>query len=183
MADEATLEEAPASEDTKKRGMLIPLLATGVGSALVAAAIAIGVMTVMGPGAEDGKASADAAAAEAGEPLPTGADSLSSVEVVPLKKFVANLKDGSGGRKISLDISLEGESVDGTTSLADGVALKEAAIRDTVNFLLMDFTYAELRGTDGMLRLRDELHRRIDKILEEANVKVNRVYFTDAVVQ
>jgi flagellar basal body-associated protein FliL len=102
------------------------------------------------------------------------------VEVVPLKKFNANLKDR--GKKVTLDISLEGRSEDGKSTLEEVVAEKEAAIRDTVLFLLLGFTSADLRGTDGMLRLRDEIHRRINTTLDDTGVTVDRIYFTDAII-
>ncbi len=188
MADEAALEEAPPKEE-KRRGILVPILATGLVSVLLSVGGTVGGLYATGMIGNDAPAAAaagDAAGADGAEgvgELPAGAEGSSGIEVIPLKKFQANLNDGSGGRKISLDISLEGRSLDGKSSLADGVAEKEAAIRDTVNFLLMDFTYAELRGTDGMLRLRDEIHRRIDVQLEDMGVRVDRVYFTDVVVQ
>lgn len=186
MADEAAVEEAPPAEEKRRLGFL-PFLLTGVITSVLAVGLTVGGLWVTGMiGAEAPAPAADAGAEGGtvdGEVLPEGPEGTSGIEVVPLKKFQANLKDGSGGRKISLDISLEGRSMDGKSSLADGIAEKEAAIRDTVMFLLMDFTYAELRGTDGMLRLRDEIHRRIDVQLEDMGVRVDRVYFTDVVVQ
>lgn len=186
MADEAALEEAPPQEQ-KGRSSLIPILATGVVSVLLSVGGTVGALYALGvfddkPAAvaADG---ADPSADGGGGDLPTAPGDGVGIEVVPLKKFQANLKDGSGGRKISLDISLEGKSTDGKSSLADAVAEKDAAVRDTINFLLMDFTFAELRGTDGMLRLRDEVHRRIDVQLEDLGVRVDRVYFTDVVIQ
>ena len=178
MADDAALEEAPAEE--KKRGnILIPI----IGSVLVSVLLSVGA-TVGGLYAAGVFDSDDApVVGENGAPVDPVVGSSVGVEIIPLKKFQANLKDGSGGRKISLDISLEGRSEDGKSTLEEVIAEKEAAIRDTVNFLLMDFTYAELRGTDGMLRLRDEIHRRIDVQIEGAGVSVDRIYFTDVVIQ
>ena len=180
MADDAALEEAPPAEE-KRRSSVIPLLATGLVTCLVSIGGTVGTLAALGLiGGEPAAAEAAEGGVEsAGDGLPEGVVSGTGIEVVPLKKFTANLNDGSGGRKINLDISLEGRSLDGKSQLSDGVNLKEAAIRDTVNFLLMDFTYAEIRGTDGMMRLRDEIHRRIDVQLEEQGVRVDRVYFTD----
>jgi flagellar basal body-associated protein FliL len=184
MADDAALEEAPPQQD-KKRGLLVPVLATGVVAVLLSVGGTIGGLYAAGMfDAPAAAADAGGSSVAAGEPgLPDSVVGTLGIEVVPLKKFQANLKDGSGGRKISIDISLEGRSVDGKSSLGEAVTEKEAAIRDTVNFLLMDFTFAELRGTDGMLRLRDEIHRRLDVHLEDMGVRLDRVYFTDVVVQ
>jgi len=181
MADEAALEEAPPQEQ-KQRGLLIPLLGVGVVSVLLSVGGTLGGLALMG--VFDEKPPDDVVVEGGGDELPgTGVDGAVATEVVPLKKFTANLKDGTGGRKISLDISLEGRSTDGKSLLADAVVEKEAAIRDTINFLLMDFTSAELSGIDGMLRLRDEIHRRVEVQLEDMGVRVDRVYFTDVVLQ
>ena len=178
MADEAAMEEAPPVTE-KRRGGIIPIVATGV------LALVIGVGGTLAAVYFTTGFGGDAPAAGTDEPAVAGAGELSStaldpgVEVVPLESFKAKLNDGSGGRSISLDIALEGRSLDGKSQLSEGVRIKNAAIRDTVIFLLMDFTFAELRGTDGMLRLRDEIHRRIDVQLEDMGVRVDRVYFTD----
>jgi len=184
MADDAALEEAPPQQD-KQRGLLVPLLITGVVAALLAVGATFGGLYAAGIfDAPTAAAETGADGVAAGDPdLPDSVVGTLGIEVVPLKKFSANLKDGSGGRKIAIDISLEGRSVDGKSSLGEAVTEKEAAIRHTVNFLLMDFTFAELRGTDGMLRLRDEIHRRLDMHLEDMGVRLDRVYFTDVVVQ
>jgi len=182
MADDAALEEAPAEEKKRGGGILVPIL----GSVLVSVLLSVGgtLGGLYAAGVFDKSADAAAPAVdEAGNPIPDEPGTPIGVEVIPLKKFQANLKDGAGGRKISLDISLEGRSEDGKSTLEEVIVEKEASIRDTVNFLLMDFTYAELRGTDGMLRLRDEIHRRINVQIEGAGVAVDRIYFTDVVIQ
>lgn len=178
MADEAALEEAQA-EEKKSGNILIPILGSVLVSVLLSVGATVGGLYAAGVFDDDTAPAVD----DAGSPVDPAVGPSMGVEVIPLKKFTANLKDGSGGRKISLDISLEGSSEDGKSTLEEVIAEKEASIRDTVNFLLMDFTYAELRGTDGMLRLRDEIHRRIDVKIEGAGVSVDRIYFTDVVVQ
>ena len=66
----------------------------------------------------------------------------------------------------------------------DAVSLvedREARIRDAVLILASDYSFAELEGLEGKLRLRDEIQRRINIILEDE--KVERVYFTAFLVQ
>ncbi|MBO87780.1 MAG: hypothetical protein CL927_20715 [Deltaproteobacteria bacterium] len=178
MADEAAMEEAPPVTE-KRRGLAIPVaigaacLLLGVGGTLA------GVYFTVGLGGETAAAvPEEGAAASAVGSLPVST-SMTGIEVVPLEVFKANLNDGSGGRKISLDISLEGRSLDGKSQFSSSLKIKEAAIRDTVNMLLMDFTFAELRGSDGMRRLRDTIHQKIDAHLADMGVRVDRVYFTD----
>jgi flagellar basal body-associated protein FliL len=179
MADDAALEEAPPAEE-KRRGLLVPLVATALLTALIAVGGTVGVLAAMGQ--IGGEAAPAEGAAEGmvaqSDGLPESVVSGTGIEFVPLKKFTTDLRDGSG-RKILLDISLEGRSLDGKSLLSDGVILKEAAIRDTVIMLLASYTMADIRGTDGMMRLRDEIHKRIDVQLEEQGVRLDRVYFTD----
>ncbi len=184
MADEAEVQET-APPEKKKSGMLVPIIGAVVASVVLSVGGTFAGLYFAGVFDQTANAAPADASGEGveGGALPAGPEVGIGTEVVPLQKFHVNLKDGSGGRKISLDISLEGKSTDGKTTLAEAIGQKEAAIRDTINFLVMDFTYSELRGTDGMLRLRDEVHRRIIVQVEDMGVRVDRVYFTDVVVQ
>lgn len=187
MADEPAVEEA-APADEGQRGNLLPVIIAGVVALLLGIGATVGGLYATGMlNLSGGDA---AAAAEGGEGAPEAAedgsvpaspDAAPSTEVVHLEAFKVNLKDGSS--KLAIDIALEGKSVDGKVTLGSVVAEHDARIRDTVIFLLMDFTRSELSGTDGMLRARDEIHRRIDVALEGEGVQVDRVYITDTVIQ
>jgi flagellar basal body-associated protein FliL len=178
MADDAALEEAPPEVKKREGSILVPIIGAVLVSVLLSVGGTVGALYAMGVFDESGDAvgSVD----EEGNPIPSEPMADLGVEVVPLKKFNANLKDR--GKKVTLDISLEGRSEDGKSTLEEVVAEKEAAIRDTVLFLLLGFTSADLRGTDGMLRLRDEIHRRINTTLDDTGVTVDRIYFTDAII-
>ena len=54
-------------------------------------------------------------------------------------------------------------------------------LRDSVILLASDYSYDELEGIDGKFRLKDDIHARVNAVLEP--IEVQRVYFTEFVVQ
>ena len=54
-------------------------------------------------------------------------------------------------------------------------------LRDSVILLASDYSYDELEGIDGKFRLKDDIHARVNAVLEP--IQVQRVYFTEFVVQ
>jgi flagellar FliL protein len=61
------------------------------------------------------------------------------------------------------------------------VVKKEAQLRDAIIVLASDYTYLELDGLEGKMRLKDEVLKRSNAVL--APEKVERVYFTNFVIQ
>ena len=176
MADEAAAPEAAASD--KKKGML-PVILAVVGTLVVAGAggLAGGYFLF---GGDKPAAAADAAGAD-GAKAPASGDAMvpdlgPSSEVISLGAFTVNLRDSAGGRLLQMDVSVEGDGSAGTM-----VEEREAQLRDAILMLASDYTYLELEGVDGKMRLRDEIHRRVNMVL--APEKVSRVYFTAFVVQ
>jgi flagellar basal body-associated protein FliL len=172
MADEAVVEEE--QEGGKGRGLLVPLLGVGLVMLLIGGAAGFFGSKMMGGDAPaDGEPSADEAGADGAEPA---AAIMPSTQVVMLGSFTINLRDSAGGRLLQMDLSVE---CDGEG--ANLVKSREAQLRDSIIMLASDYSYLELEGTDGRLRLRDEAHRRINAVL--APEKCSRVYFTKFVVQ
>ena len=66
-------------------------------------------------------------------------------------------------------------------ALADTMHVRKDGIRDAVLLLASDYSYTELEGMDGKLRLRDDVHAGINRVL--APDRVERVYFTQFLVQ
>jgi flagellar FliL protein len=93
-----------------------------------------------------------------------------------LGKFTVNLRDSAGGRVLQMEIQVESEM--GT---AETIEKRMPQLRDSVILLSSDYSYSELEGIDGKLRLRDEIHARINAVMDPA--QVSRVYFTAFVVQ
>jgi flagellar FliL protein len=54
-------------------------------------------------------------------------------------------------------------------------------MRDSILLLASDYSYTELEGIDGKYRLKDDIHTRVNAVLEP--IKISRVYFTEFVVQ
>ena len=176
MADEAeTTPEAPAAGS--KRNLLPILLGVG-GLLLGVAGGGVGVYLAVG-GSDGGSASAsDEAGADGGGDIDAKIpDLMGSSEVISLNPpFEVNLRDSAGGRMLMMELAVEA-SGDAVSLVED----REARIRDAVLILASDYSFAELEGLEGKLRLRDEIQRRINIILEDE--KVERVYFTAFLVQ
>lgn len=102
-------------------------------------------------------------------------DAVPETEMAVLGEFSVNLRDASG-RVLQLKIEIETDKEDG-----DSVDNKMAALRDSVILLAGDYSFQDLEGIDGKIRLKDEIHTRLNAILEP--VQVRRVYFTEFVIQ
>jgi flagellar basal body-associated protein FliL len=102
-------------------------------------------------------------------------DAAPDTEMAVLGEFSVNLRDASG-RVLQLKIEIETDKENAPT-----VDTKMAALRDSVILLASDYSFQELEGVDGKLRLKDDIHARLNAILEP--VPVRRVYFTEFVIQ
>ena len=99
-----------------------------------------------------------------------------NTKMTTLGNFTVNLRDSSGGRVLQMEIQVE-------TTLETAAKVEERMphMRDSVILLASDYSYSELEGIDGKLRLRDEVHARVNAVL--APQVVDRVFFTAFVVQ
>ena len=168
MADDEVIEgDVEASSGSKKTPIIIGLAAllVGVGGGVAA-------MKFLG-GDESPPPSADA---EAGAVAPAASAVAESTEIVPMGSFTVNLRDSAGGRLLQMEISVEGDP-----TAAEIVSAREAQVRDTILMGASDYTYIELEGMDGKLRLRDDIHRRVNAVVHPE--RITRVYFTSFVVQ
>ncbi len=181
MAEEVAAQDAGAKKDRK------PLLMM-VGASVVALILgAVGMFfakDIISPPAAPAPASVPGeeapvdpnAAADA--PKAVGAPAAGKTAVVELESFTLNLKDSAGGRKLAMKLALEGPP-----TLQTAVDERRAQIRDAVITLASDYSYLDLDGADGRLRLRDEIQRNLNSVLEPQGVAIQRVYYTEFVVQ
>jgi len=98
-------------------------------------------------------------------------------KMTTLGKFTINLRDSAVTQRIlRLEVQVE-------SALETAVKVEERMpqLRDSVILLASDYSYSELEGIDGKLRLRDEIQARLSAVL--APETVERVYFTAFVVQ
>ncbi len=171
MADEEVKAEGGEPEKKSK----LPLILGGVLGALLLVGGGLGGGYVLFGGDKP---------AEAGDPDAKGVDVaeasvpdlLPSSEVLSLGQFTVNLRDSAGGRLLQMEQSVECKG-----DAAKLVPEREAQLRDAILMLASDYSFLELDGAQGRMRLRDEIHRRINRVLAPA--EVDRVYFTSFVVQ
>jgi flagellar FliL protein len=172
-ADPMDNEAIETARPSRKPLLLAALaaLALGAGGGFAAA-------TLLGADAEAAPAEAPPPAGEELAPAADGAVDGATPEraVVSLGRFTVNLRGGSGGRILRAQVEIEVSSTD-----AARVEGASAMLRDGVILLASDYTYADLDGLDGKLRLRDELLARLNALLGAPVVR--RVYFTEFVVQ
>lgn len=124
--------------------------------------------------ADSDPAAAEAEAAEAREEAEEGSRAVDT-EMTNLGNYTVNLRDSSG-RVLAMKIEVESDA-------ASAVKVEErmAQLRDSIILLASDYSYTELEGIDGKFRLKDDIHARINAVLEPTQVR--RVYFTEFVVQ
>jgi len=90
--------------------------------------------------------------------------------------YTINLRNTAGGRVLQMTLSAET-----TESAAMRIVERTPEIRDSILMMASDYTIDQLDGEDNRLAFRDEIETRLDTILGEE--QVNRIYFTDFVVQ
>jgi len=117
----------------------------------------------------------DPAAAEASKDDEQGSQEVGS-SMTNLGSFTVNLRDSAGGRVLQMEIQVESDK----ESVAK-VEERMPQLRDSVILLASDYSYTELEGIDGKFRLKDDIHARVNAVLEP--IQVRRVYFTEFVVQ
>lgn len=190
--------EDPKPAGSKAARVVLPLVA-----ALVGAGAGVGGMMFAGggskpeaPAAAEGEAPAEGeagpapegggeGAAEGGEARAedaeagaVGAKATAPGEAVitSVGSFTVNLRGSGGGRVLRIEVAVES-----TAGHAKTLAARSAQIRDSIITAVSDYTWPELEGADGKVRLRDELLVRVNGITEPA--RVQRLYFTQFVVQ
>lgn len=169
-------EEKQETEEKSRSGMLIPILIGVVG--LLLGTVGAGGAVFFYMQGQVNAARAEGAAGGTGAEMPSDNGTLigSSAEVIQLGQFTVNLRDSAGGRLLQMELAVEANG-DAARLVED----REAQLRDAVLMLASDYSYLELEGLEGKLRLRDEIHRRVNTVLNPE--KVERVYFTSFVVQ
>jgi flagellar FliL protein len=90
--------------------------------------------------------------------------------------FTVNLRSSAGGRVLQMEIQVESDA-----ESAVKVNERLPQLRDSVILLASDYSYDELEGIDGKFRLKDDIHARVNAVMEP--LEVHRVYFTEFVVQ
>jgi flagellar FliL protein len=158
-------EGAPPPKKKSKLPLIIILVVVvvgGVGGGVV-------VTKMMGSGDDKKKAA---------PPPPVGSGGVHVAKYkLDLNPFIVNLADPGGRRylKVSLQLAFD------ESSLADEIKKRMAEFQDAIIVLLRSKRYRDIATSAGMIKLRNELIRTINKRLPRA--KVYTIHFTEFVVQ
>ncbi len=96
--------------------------------------------------------------------------------ITSLGQFTVNLRGSGGGRILRMEVQ-----VDTAANSSEAVAARAPQLKDSVLNAVSDYTWAELEGTDGKARLKDELLARVNGVVAPATI--DQIYFTQFVVQ
>jgi flagellar FliL protein len=132
------------------------------------------------PAAEAGAEGAEGAAPAEGKEAKAEGAAKSTLPgdavITSIGSFTVNLRGSGGGRVLRIEVAVES-----TGAHAKALETRAPQIRDSIITAVSDYTWPELEGADGKVRLRDELLIRVNGITEPA--RVQRLYFTQFVVQ
>lgn len=105
-------------------------------------------------------------------------DSESSVGVIyPMRPFIVNLADESGGRYLKVKFELELDTKD----LVPEIESRMAQLTDSVIMLLSSRSYKDIASYEGKDRMRNEIMLRLNSFLVSGSIK--KIYFTEFVMQ
>ena len=123
------------------------------------------------------KHAAGSAGGHGGSPGEAGAEGeVPGNGLLDLGPFTANLRGSNGARVLRLQLWVQ--PVDEYAAEA-GAAV--AQLRSVTVLLVGDYSYHDLEGTEGKVRLRDELLAKMNQTL--GRHMIDRIYFTEFVVQ
>lgn len=125
---------------------------------------------------EEAKAEAPAAGGHGAPPPVVIAGAVGHAAwITNLGTFTVNLRGSGGGRVLRMEVQLDAPE-------GDAAALEQLTpkMRDAVFTAVSDYTWAELEGADGKIRLKDELLTRLNGIADP--VVVRSIYLTQFVV-
>jgi flagellar FliL protein len=166
--EKKTTVEKPVAKSRNKRLIMIG----GISVLIVVIAASVSVFLYMRNNSGDGDA------AEAGvEKKEVSADAKKTLAIYPLEPFIVNIHDGKELRYLKVKLEFEIAS----PAAKEEIDPFQAPMRDAILVLLSGKNLEDIAGTDGKNKLRNEVMATVAKVVPPG--KVNRVYFTDFVVQ
>jgi len=117
----------------------------------------------------------DVAVDEDGEPIQDEA-AVKDGTILSLGEMSINLRGGGGGRLLRIEVQVEGSA--GAVAKCE---TRQSQLRDAILTVASDYSWSEVEGSAGKMRLHDDFLVRINGILRPE--RVERVYFTQFVVQ
>lgn len=168
MADENEVEE-------EKKSSIVPMILVGVVCIVLGAG-----GTFFAVGGSDAPASNETSDVEGSTDggSSAGGSGGNTVPVIctpPIGSYTINLRDPTGAHKLQMEISVQVPCAS-KTKIAD----KQAEISHMINMLASDYTVTNLNGLNGRSQLKDEIHVRINKIMQP--IKIDNVFFTKFII-
>lgn len=116
---------------------------------------------------------------QSAEVKPAAVEQPKTIVFFPMEPFIVNLLDNETERylKVTMQVELSEQRT------VDELRRLNPILRDTILDLLTSKTYREMIDPLGKQRLRDEIATRLNMILDHNKGRVNKVYFTEFVIQ
>lgn len=164
-------EEEEIAENSK-----LPMILGFVATLILGAGVGFGASAVFGGGGSESTESVSEDDIEEDE-IDDDMEADADRGIYPLGLFTVNLRGVGGGRVLRMEIDLELK-----LDVVDIMEEKKAGLRDAVIKLVSDYSYTDVEGLDGKLRLQDDLLRDLNKYMGK-KARIERVYFSQFVVQ
>lgn len=169
MADENEVEE-------EKKSSIVPMILVGIVCIAVGAG---GTFFAVGGANEpptsnetsDVEGSVDGSAAGSSG----GGAAVPFICTPPIGSYTINLRDPTGAHKLQMEIAVQVPCAQ-----KKGIEDKQAEISHMINMLASDYTVTNLNGLNGRSQLKDEIHVRINKIMQP--IKIDNVFFTKFII-
>lgn len=104
-------------------------------------------------------------------------ESKAAPVIYALEPFIVNIYDGQELRYLRVKVEMEVSNEEAKSELT----ARQAQIRDTILVLLTTKTLLDVRDQQGKNQLRQEIFNAVGRLVTPG--KVQRIYFTDFVVQ
>ena len=168
------IEEIEALEPGSSK---MPMILSIVAALILGLGGGYGISKVMGGGSE--ASSGDDIVADPGGEEDDELYEPVSVDrgVYPLGLFTVNLRGVGGGRVLRVEIEVQV-----ALSLLERMEDYRAGLRDATIKLISDYSYTDVEGLDGKMRLQLELEEALNKYMPRSE-RIERIYFTQFVVQ
>lgn len=169
------MAEGQEENEEITEGSKLPMILGFVATLVLGAGVGFGASSIFGGGSDSEEtASIDE---DDEDEMDDVAEEDPDRGIYPLGLFTVNLRGVGGGRVLRMEVDLELK-----LSAVDIMEEKKAGLRDAVIKLVSDYSYTDVEGLDGKLRLQDDLLRDLNKYMGK-KARIERVYFSQFVVQ
>ena len=169
------MAEGQEENEEITEGSKLPMILGFVATLVLGAGVGFGASSIFGGGSDSEET--ESIDEDDEDEMDDGAEEDPDRGIYPLGLFTVNLRGVGGGRVLRMEVDLELK-----LSAVDIMEEKKAGLRDAVIKLVSDYSYTDVEGLDGKLRLQDDLLRDLNKYMGK-KARIERVYFSQFVVQ